>query len=174
MNFVFTGNIPTMGNISGLKATNRITGKQFGGETNFNGGDPWLQYRFWNQAENGYNGSELGSDDAEIVAEEEAFLGLENLFRCRKECKADLGGASNLRDCIRTCKGKGLRGSALKTKEAETADKVAESLKLMAQPEQPAKSSSTMVWVIVGIVAVIGISLLIYFLTRNKAVPVAA
>jgi len=145
-------------------------------ESGFDGGDPGLQYRFWNQAENGYSGgSDTDRADAEVLAEEEAFLGLENLFACRKKCKKDQGGFSSLRTCIRDCKGKGLKKSALKTKEAETADKMADALRLLAAPEQPVvvAKSNTMIWVVVGILAVIIISLIIYFLTRKKAEVVA-
>lgn len=173
MEFVFTGDIPTMGRIPGLKATNRVTGKQFGGEANFDGGDPGLQYRFWNQAENGYNGSsisksELTSADDEIAAEEAAFLGLENLFACRRQCKGDLGGASNLRQCIRNCKGKGLKNSALKTKDLEIQQQMAEALKAAAAPAPEPKKTNTVLWVVLSIVVLVIIILLIYFLTRKK------
>jgi hypothetical protein len=175
MEFVFTGDIPTMGRIAGLKATNRVTGKQFGGETNFDGGDAGLQYRFWNQAENGYKGSsisnsELDSADDEISAEEAAFLGLENLFACRRQCKGDLGGASSLRQCIRNCKGKGLKNSALKTKDLEIQQQMAEALKTAAAPapEPETKKTNTVLWVVLSVVVLVIIILLIYFLTRKK------
>ena len=85
-----------------------------------------------------------------------------------------MGGHSNLRDCIRACKGKGLRKSALKTKEAETQQQLAEALTRMADPgQEPEKKSNVMIWVVVGFMALVIIGLLIYFLTRKKAVPVA-
>jgi hypothetical protein len=145
-------------------------------ELGFDGGDEGLNYRFFNQAESGYKGSDInsdnGSDDSEVSAEN-AFLGLENLFACRKLCKKDLGGASTLRQCIRACKGKGPKKSALKGMDAESQAKMADALaKSSSELDTPPKSNK-MIWIIVGIVAVIGIAVLIYFLTRNKAVPVA-
>jgi len=169
--FAFAGGLVPMGGneLPNFKIKNRYTGN----ELNFRGGDPGLQYRFWNQAENGYASSDIDRADAEIIAEEAAFLGLENLFACRKQCKKDLGGASSLRNCIRDCKGKGLTKSALKTKEAETEAIMAQSLsKLTANDSavsEAASKSKTMLWVIVGIVVLIIISLVIYFMTRKKA-----
>ena len=150
-------------------------------ESRWDGGDPGLNYRFWDR-ENGYKGSEIDSaDDDEIESEEAAFL--DGLFACRRQCKKDKGGYPSLRTCIRACKGKGPKKSALKGMEAEANLKMADALAKMSQPdapdqqEQAAKSSGsskTMIWIIVGIVAVIGIAVLIYFLTRKKAVPVVA
>lgn len=183
MNFAFAGEmVPGMGsNSNSLRAINRYTGKEFGKENSFDGGDNGLQYRFWNQAENGYASSDIASDDAEILAEEAAFLGLENLFACRKQCKADLGGASSLRTCIRNCKGKGPKASVRKGMEAETSSKMADALTKMAgegeaQASRDAAGSSKTVWIVVGVIAaLIIIGLLIYFLTRKKAeVPVVA
>lgn len=157
-------------NFGFLNLRNRYTGKKIG-ENNFDGGDPGLQYRFWDQqADSGYSASDINE------AEEQAFLGLENLFACRKQCKSDLGGAANLRDCIRSCKGKGLRKSALKTKEAQTQEELAKALTKMAEPgQEPANGGgkNVMLWVVVGFMALVIIGLLIYFLTRKKAVPVA-
>jgi hypothetical protein len=167
--FAFSGSlVPGLGpdGYNGFTARSRYDNKAIGGEDNFNGGDPGLQYRFWNQAENGYKGSQIDGG----TPEEAAFL--DNLFACRKQCKDDLGGASNLRDCIRNCKGKGLTKSALKTKEAETSAKMADALSKAAEPEVAPKSNKTL-WIVVGIVAVIIIALIIYFL-RKKSVPVVA
>ena len=169
--FAFAGGlVPISGNeLPNLRARNRYTGN----ELNFKGGDPGLNYRFWNQAENGYASSDM-ADDTEVLAEEAAFLGLENLFACRKQCKKDLGGASSLRLCIRACKGKGLTSSAQKTKDLDIQEKMAESLRQMSVPEPtvPAKSN-TVLWVVLGVVAVIIIALVIYFMTRKKVEVVA-
>jgi hypothetical protein len=139
--------------------------------SNFDGGDDGLNYRFFDQDENGYTGND--------VVEEADFLG--NLFACRRQCKADQGGYPSLRQCIRACKGKGPTRSALKGKEADTNAQMAAALTALASDkgnnsaarESSGGSSKTIIWVVVGIVAVIAIALLIYFLTRNKAVPVA-
>jgi hypothetical protein len=146
-------------------------------ESNFDGGDPGLQYRFWNMAENGYAGSDIDNSDSEVLAEEAAFLGLENLFACRKQCKADQGGYPSLRQCIRACKGKGPTQSALKAKDLEIQNKMAESLTQSnnAPPVAGGSSKTTMLmWVIVSIVALIIIGLIIYFLTRKKEAPAVA
>ncbi len=172
--FVFSGDIPTMGKSYGLKAFDRRNGERLGGENGFDGGDAGLQYRFFNQAENNYSGSDIDKADSEILAEEAAFLGLENLFACRKQCKGDLGGASSLRQCIRNCKGKGLTKSALKTEDQKTQSKMAETLQILAAApqQQPVAKSNTMLWVIVGIVVVIIVALIIYFATKKNEVAV--
>lgn len=161
--FVYSGEmVPLEGNsLPNLKAINRFTGKPMV-DSNYSGGDPGLQYRFWNQQEDSYSASDINQ------MEEEAFLGLENIFACRKQCKVDLGGHSSLRDCIRACKGKGLKKSALKTKEAETQEKLAEAMSKMAAPEEPQQKSNVMMWVVIGFMALVIIGLLIYFLTRKK------
>lgn len=169
MNFAFSGEmVPGMGNNSSLRAINRYTGK----ELNFDGGDKGLQYRFWNQAESGYAAPDISSDDAEVLAEEAAFLGLENLFACRKQCKKDQGGYPSLRQCIRACKGKGPTSSALKAKDLEIQEKIASALTQSNTEAERTTSggSSKTIWIVVGvIVALIVIGLLIYFLTRKKA-----
>ena len=172
--FVYSGQeVPGMGN-SPYSNFNPSKWNEADFMSNFDGGDDGLNYRFFDQAENGYTGKD-------VVEEEADFLG--NLFACRRQCKADQGGYPSLRQCIRACKGKGPTRSALKGKEADTNAQMAAALTALASDKgkdsasrasSGGGSSKTIIWVVVGIVAVIAIALLIYFLTRNKAVPVTA
>jgi hypothetical protein len=171
--FVYSGQeVPGMGN-SPYSNFNPSKWNEADFMSNFDGGDNGLNYRFFDQAENGYTGKD-------IVEEEAAFL--DNLFACRRQCKGDLGGASSLRNCIRDCKGKGPRKSALKGKEADTNAQMAAALTALASDGGNASAarksesggSSKTIWIVVGIVVVIAIAVGIYFLTRNKAVPVSA
>ena len=172
--FVFGGGfVPGLGESGYAGMTNKK-----GNESRWDGGNPGLNYRFWDMAEDsGYKGKEVAGDDKEAENEEAAFL--DNLFACRRQCKGDLGGASSLRTCIRACKGKGPKASAIKGLEAQTQAQMAASLAKMSEPDadqasRTAGGSSKTIWIIVGIVGVIGIAVLIYFLTRKKAVPVVA
>ena len=170
--FAFSGEmVPGMGPNTGLTATNIYTGKKLG-ESNFSGGDPGLQYRFWNQAENGYASSDI-EDDIEASSEEAAFL--DNVFKCRRQCKSDQGGFPSLRTCIRACKGKGLTGSALKTKDLEIQQQMAAALTAAASDSSSSSTqrtsggSKTALWIILGVVALIIIAAVIYFVMRKKA-----
>lgn len=167
--FVYAGEpVPCGGNsFPNLKMKNRYTGSPV--ENNFDGGDPGLNYRFWNQqADSGYAGV-----DVDEMSEEAAFL--DNLFPCRKHCKETVGKGPNFKSCLRECRGKGLTKSALKTKEAETQAQLAAALSKMAEtPTEDAaartssSSSKVIIWVVVGVLALAIIGVLIYFLTRKK------
>jgi hypothetical protein len=177
--FVFAGApVPNMGssNFGNLNIKNRYTGKSL--ENNFDGGDPWLQYRFWNMAENGYNRSTDydAYDKIDLDASEEPqFLG--NLFPCRRDCKEKLGGkGAGFRECLRQCRGKGDKKSVLATKDADTQAKIAEALNKMAdadaadsQRQAGSSNTKTILWVVLGIVFVAIIIAIIYFINRNKS-----
>lgn len=137
------------------------------GENSYDGGNPGLNYRFWNeQADSGY----ASDSDAEIL-EEAAFL---NLFPCRKHCKETVGKGPNFRNCLRECRGKGPKKSVIAAKEAETQSQLASALsKMSSEPTDTGASSGggskTIIWVIVSVVALLIIGLLIFFLMRKKA-----
>lgn len=134
-------------------------------ESNFQGGDPGLNYRFLNipeDNENNYAGSQL-------LNEEEGFT----LFPCRKACKEELGGKGpGFRDCLRRCRGKG----PTKSKQAEM-DAALQAQAIAALSSNPSASreqnddggSKTIIWIIVSIIVLFGIGLGVYFLTRKKA-----
>lgn len=141
------------------------------GEANYSGGNAGLNYRFWNQqADSGYAGSDVSANE-EMLLEEAAFL---NLFPCRKHCKETVGKGPNFRACLRECRGKGPTKSAIAGKEAETQAQLAGALaKMASEPDSGAARTSggskTIIWVVVGVVGLLIIGLLIFFLTRKKA-----
>jgi hypothetical protein len=172
--FVFAGSpVPNMdsSNFGNLNIKNRYTGRSL--ENNFDGGDPGLQYRFFNMADNGYD-TGSGTDKYDDLEASE-FLG--NLFPCRRDCKEKLGGkGEGFRDCLRQCRGKGLRKSALATKDSDTQAQIAEALKKMADSDAAESSqrqaeggTKTILWVVLGIVFVAIIIAVIYFINKNKA-----
>ena len=133
-------------------------------ESNFQGGDPGLNYRFLNipeDNENNYAGSQL-------LDEEEGFT----LFPCRKACKEKLGGKGpGFRDCLRECRGKGPR----KSKQAEI-DAALQAQAIAALSSNPSASrqgetggSKTWIWIVLGVVVLIGVGVGVYFLARKKA-----
>lgn len=143
------------------------------GETNYDGGNAWLNYRFWNQqADSGYAGSDVSANEGALL-EEAAFL--DNLFPCRKSCKEKVGKGPDFRNCLRECRGKGPKKSVIAAKEAETQAQLAAALtKMASEPDSSAARTSgagskTIIWVIVGVLGLAIIGVLIYFLTRKKA-----
>lgn len=161
--FVFSGQmVPGMGRNASFTATNRYTGKKLG-ESNFSGGDPGLQYRFWNPAENNYSSSDI-EDDKEASSEEANFM--EHIFKCKSKCKSDLGGYSTMKDCIRACKSnKGKVETTVKIKP------VAESS--YAEPENNQISPDKtlrILRIIIFLLIVLFIGLIIYFKTKESKV----
>ena len=138
-------------------------------ESNYQGGDPGLNYRFLNipeDNENNYSGNQL--------EESALFDGLkQRLFPCRQACKEELGGKGpGFRDCLRKCRGKG----PSKARQAEI-DAALQAQAIAALSSSPSASreqdddggSKTIIWIIVSIVVLFGIGLGIYFLNRKKA-----
>lgn len=154
MNFAFSGGL-----VPGMELMNKKE------DSSWDGGDPGLNYRFQSvpeDNENNYTSKQL---------EENGFL--DGLFPCRKACKEKLGGRGfGFRDCLRECKGKGLSKSQLKTKDLEIQQQLAQSLSqdsgAGARTGEEEGGSKTFIIIIVAAIAVIGIGLAIYFLTRKK------
>lgn len=149
---------------SGCMVPGMTSGNDYS-QSNFQGGDPGLNYRFLNipeDNENNYAGNQLLDD-------EENFT----LFPCRKSCKEKLGGKGpGFRDCLRECRGKGPTKSKQAQIDAEIQAKAVASL-----TEQDSSSSSkkdgggskTIIWVVLGLIVLIGVGVGIYFLARKKA-----
>jgi hypothetical protein len=152
MNFAFSGGL-----VPGMELMNKKE------DSSWDGGDPGLNYRFQSvpeDNENNYTSKQL---------DESSF----DLFPCRKDCKEKLGGRGfGFRDCLRECKGKGLSKSQLKTKDLEIQQQLAQSLSqdsgAGAKTGEEEGGSKTFIIIIVAAIAVIGIGLAIYFLTRKK------
>ena len=138
-------------------------------ESNFQGGDPGLNYRFLNipeDNENNYTGMDL--------EESAMFEGLKaKLFPCRQSCKEELGGKGpGFRDCLRKCRGKGPTKSKQAEIDAEIQAKAVAAL--TAQDSSTSKesgggNSKTWIWITLGVVVLIAIGVGIYFLMRKKA-----
>jgi hypothetical protein len=157
MNFAFSGGL-----VPGMELMNKKE------DSSWDGGDPGLNYRFLSvpeDNENNYTSKQL---------EENGFLG--GLFPCRRACKEKLGGKGfGFRDCLRECRGKGLRKSQLKTKDLEIQQQLIQSLSQNSDSgartgeEEGGEGNSKMfILIIVAAILVIGICLAIYFLTRKK------
>jgi len=132
-------------------------------ESNYQGGDPGLNYRFLNipeDNENNYAGSQL-------LNEEENFT----LFPCRKACKEKLGGKGpGFRDCLRECRGKGPRKSKQAEMDAAIQAQAVAALSANDTSRQgEAGGSKTWIWIVLGVVVLIGVGVGIYFLARKKA-----
>jgi LPXTG-motif cell wall-anchored protein len=131
-------------------------------ESNFQGGDPGLNYRFYESEdnENNYAGSQL-------LNEEEGFT----LFPCRKSCKEKLGGKGpGFRDCLRECRGKGPRKSKQAAMDAALQAQAIAALSANDTARQKETGGSkTLIWIVLGVVVLIGVGVGIYFLARKKA-----
>lgn len=152
MNFAFSGGL-----VPGMELMNKKE------DSSWDGGDPGLNYRFQSvpeDNENNYTAKQL---------DESSF----DLFPCRKACKEKLGGKGfGFRDCLRECRGKGLSKSQLKTKDLEIQQQLAQSLAQnsgdTSRTGEEEGGSKTFIIIIVAAVAIIGIGLAIYFLSRKK------
>lgn len=162
--FVFSGQmVPGMGRNASFTATNRYTGKKLG-ESNFSGGDPGLQYRFWNPAENNYSSSDI-EDDKEASSEEANFM--EHIFKCKSKCKSDLGGYSTMKDCIRACKSN--KGKVETTIKPVTESSYVVTTDQNTEIKEGVRPNRTL-WITIIILVAIIIGLLIYFKTKKSEV----
>jgi hypothetical protein len=99
------------------------------------------------------------------------------LFPCRKECKQKLGGEKGqaFRECLRECRGKGPKKSALKGMQAESDAELAAALKQISQPtpedaaRMSADSGKKTMYIILGVVVVAIIGISVWLLTKKKA-----
>ena len=147
---------------SGCMVPGMTSGNEYS-ESNFQGGDPGLNYRFLNipeDNENNYAGSQL-------LNEEEGFT----LFPCRKACKEKLGGKGpGFRDCLRECRGKGPRKSKQAEMDAAIQAQAVAALSANDTSRQgESGGSKTWIWIVLGVVVLIGVGVGIYFLARKKA-----
>lgn len=153
MNFAFSGGL-----VPGMELMNRKE------DSSWDGGDPGLNYRFQSvpeDNENNYTSKQLDESDFD-------------LFPCRKQCKEKLGGKGfGFRDCLRECRGKGLSKSQLKTKDLEVQQQLIQAMNQDSGAgartgEEEGGGSKASIIIVIAAIAVIGIGLAIYFLTRKK------
>lgn len=107
-------------------------------------------------------------DDAESKFLSEIF----DASGCRRSCKEKLGGkGAGFRQCVRECKGKGIKKSKLKEMEAKTDAELVESIKDISKQrtaQSQDENNKKYIWIIVSSILAILIIVGIVFIVRSK------
>ncbi len=99
-----------------------------------------------------------------------------SLFPCRKACKDKVGKGAEFRNCLRECRGKGPKKSALRGMDSETDAELAEALKQASSDDSSSArtsggSGNTIMWIVIAVLILGIIGFGIYLMKKKKVQP---